>query len=276
MPSDVRDRSDLTGKVALVTGGSRNIGQATALALARAGASVGFVGRSSHEALGETLELLSAHGPAHGVLADVTVPAAVTASVDEIENALGGPVQIMVNNVGIRPRVPLREITVDDWDEVFAVNLRAAFLYIQRTLYPMMEHGWGRIINVSGLDAVSGSIDRVHVTTSKSGLIGLTASVALEAAMGGVTVNTVVPGTIRTERHTPGWYPAMDRFEEASKNRAPLMRLGEKEEVADLIAFLASDLASFITGQTMNVAGGYPLMRRTELEDDAKARLIGG
>jgi 3-oxoacyl-[acyl-carrier protein] reductase len=258
----------LDGRVALVTGGTRNIGAGTAAALSRAGASVAVLGRADKRQLDETLKRLRETGPAFGALVDLADPQAVMSVVDEIEDDLG-PVDILVNNAGVRPRAALTDISVEAWDGVIAVNMRAPFLFAQRVVPGMMDRRWGRIINVSGLDALAGSHDRVHVTSSKGGLFGLTAALAPACALRGITVNTVVPGAIDTHRHTPEWYPDLDAFYRASEKRIAMGRLGTIEEVADTILFLVSDMASYTTGQTITVAGGFPLVRRPEMEEVA-------
>ncbi len=264
----------LQGKVAIVTGGARNIGRATAAALARCGASVGIIARNDSEDLAAAVRECEKYAPSVGKAVDIADASALRDAINEIGAALGQPA-ILVNNAAVRPRVKLAEITVEDFDQVVATNLRAPFLASQQVLPAMTTQRWGRIINVSGIDAINGSIDRVHVTTSKSGLLGLTAALAPGLAKYGVTVNTVVPGAIDTVRHTPQWYPEYSAFHAGNINRFPMARFGSPGEVASVIVFLASDLASYLTGQTIVAAGGYPLARRRESEEEPDLDWVG-
>jgi 3-oxoacyl-[acyl-carrier protein] reductase len=264
----------VNGRVALVTGGARNIGRQTALALARCGVKVGIIARTDSELLASAVEECNASAPSFGVAADLSDPASMEAAVAAIEEALG-PIDILVNNAAIRPRVPIADITLDGWADVLDTNVRGPFLLIQRVLSGMLERRWGRIINVSGIDAINGSVDRVHVTTSKGALLGLTASLVPQVAKYGVTVNTIVPGAIDTERHTPEWYPEKDTFYAANVARFPIGRFGTPDEVANVIMFMSSGLASYMTGQTIVVAGGWPFDRRKESEVEPDLDWVG-
>jgi 3-oxoacyl-[acyl-carrier protein] reductase len=257
---------DLTGHTALVTGGTRNIGRAIAVLLARAGATIAIIGRHDQGALDETLEEIRAlGGRAMGILVDVSDWDALAAALGRIDEAVG-TCDIVVNNVGIRPPVPLADLTAADWDAVLGVNVRAAFQTIQWALPHMMARNWGRVVNVSGLDAVAGSYGRIHVTTSKGAVLGLTAAVAPGCARHGVTVNTLVPGATDTERHTPEWYADLDKQAQTADGRTIVGRLAQIDEIASVALFLASPLASYVTGQSLYVGGGYPLVRRPERE----------
>lgn len=251
----------LKGRRALVTGGTRNIGRATALAFAAQGADVAVVGGSDQQRLDDTVAELREHGGnATGVLADAAEPDQLLPAFERARDELGG-VDILVNNLGIRPRGGLEETTVEQWDHVMAVNLRAAFLLCQAAIPAMAEAGWGRVINVSGWDAVAGSAGRIAVTVSKAGVLGLAVALTPEYAARGVTINTIVPGGIDSHRHTPEWYPDLDKFRDAVRKRIPMERLGRTEEVASVASFLASDASSFMSAQTLYVAGGYPTLR---------------
>jgi 3-oxoacyl-[acyl-carrier protein] reductase len=258
---------DLAGHTALVTGDTRNIGQGIALALAQAGADVAVIGRSDQTKLDETLTLLEAEGVnAHGQLVDVADWDALRAGLAQIEAVLG-MADIVVNNVAVRPQMVLEEVTAEDWDQVFRINVRAGFQTVQWALPHMMRRRWGRVINVSGQDALAGSYGRLATTTSKGAVIGFTAALAPTAAAAGVIVNTLVPGTIDTHRHTTEWYPNTEELLRQAGSRTLVGRLGRIDEVANVALFLASDLASFYTGQTVSVGGGFPLQRRKEMED---------
>lgn len=258
----------LTDRVAVVTGGSRNIGSATALCLAAAGVRVGIVAQSESDELRSTVEECARLSSAHAAVGDLADPVSVATMADDLESELG-PVDILINNAGIRPRTKLSDITIAEWDWVHSVNLRAPFQLIQRFLPGMQERRWGRVLNVSGQDALMGSVHRVHVTASKGGLIGLTASLTAQVAKYGVTVNTVVPGAIDTKRHSPDWYPQLLDMYALIKERTPTARFGSPMEVARTMLFLSSDWASYITGQTISITGGYPVLRRRDLEDDS-------
>lgn len=257
---------DLSGRTALVTGGTRNIGRAIAIMLARAGASVAVLGHRDPAALAGTLSEIRDTGVrAAGELVDVGNWTALRDALGRIDDELGA-CDIVVNNVGIRPPVSLADLTAENWDTVLHVNVRAAFQCVQWALPRMMGRGWGRIINVSGLDAVAGSYGRIHVTTSKGALLGLTAAVAPGCARYGVTVNTLVPGTTTTQRHTPEWYPDLDRQLQSAESRTLIGRPAEIAEIANVALFLASPMASYLTGQSLHVGGGFPLVRRPERE----------
>lgn len=259
---DPRDLIDLTGRVALITGGTRNIGREMAVLFAGLGASVAVVGAGDEEALQETLgEVEAAGGRAFGLLADIAQPAEVHRAADAAAEALG-PVDILVNNAAIRPHGPFEELSVEEWDRVMAVNLRAPFLFSQRILPGMRERGWGRIVMMAGLSMLWGKPKRPHVSASKSGLLGLTTGLAAECAEDGVTVNCIAPGVIDTERANPQWYGDLEEFYQRRVSRIPMARLGRPDEVAAAALFLVSDLSSYLTGQTLYVTGGaYPMVR---------------
>lgn len=261
---------DLTGRVALVTGGTRNIGRCVAARLASLGASVAVFGNRDRTALDETVAFLGdTHGvPCVGLLADLGEPDSLSAALDDATASLG-PVDVLVNNAAVRPKAELATLDVASWDAVQAVNLRAPFLLSRAVVPHMTEAGWGRIINVSGLDAQWGSRNRFHATTAKSALLGLTQTLALEVADHGVTVNAVVPGVIDTDRREEGtWYPELRAFNDRYRELIPMHRLGTPEEVANAVTFLASDMATYITGHTLYVTGGaFPMVRHPEFTE---------
>jgi 3-oxoacyl-[acyl-carrier protein] reductase len=237
----------LTGRVALVTGGSRGIGRAAALALAEAGADVAIVYRErASEADGVATQVREAGRRSMAVAADVSDASNVQRAVAAIEAALG-PVSVLVNNAGaIRPRA-VEEITETDWDEILAVNLKSAFLVTQRVLPGMRAQRWGRIINVSSVAAQLGGIVGPHYAASKAGLHGLTHSYAALLAAEGITANTVAPALIATEMVTSN--------PRARADLLPVGRFGEVDEVACVVTLLATN--GYITGQTINVNGGW-------------------
>ena len=245
----------LSGKTAIVTGSGRNIGRATALELARRGASVVVNARSNQaEADAVVAEIEALGGSAIAALADVGVQAQVNAMVDAAIAAFGR-VDILINNAGLRAADSITDMTTEQWRSVMAVNLDGPFFASQAVIPGMIERGWGRIINVSGLNAFKGRADWAHVCASKMGALGLTRALAAELAERNILVNHIVPGAFDT---TPPPSQA-DAFAAPPAARAtgiPVGRLGLPEEIATTCAFLASDDASFITGQTIHVNGG--------------------
>lgn len=245
----------LDGRVAIVTGSGRNIGRATALELARRGAAVVVNARANRlEAEGVVGEIDALGGKAIAAIADVGDQAQVNGMVERALEAFG-KVDILVNNAGMRAAQGIADMTVEQWRQVLAVNLDAPFFCAQAVVPGMMERGWGRIINVSGLNAFSGRAGWAHVCASKMGALGLTRALAAELAEYNILVNHIVPGAFDT---TPPPEQAGGAMPPAAARAAgiPLGRLGMPQEIATTCAFLASDDASFITGQTIHVNGG--------------------
>lgn len=245
----------LDGRVAIVTGSGRNIGRATALELARRGAAVVVNARANRlEAEGVVGEIEALGGKAIAAIADVGERAQVNAMAERALEAFGR-VDILVNNAGMRAAQGVADMTVEQWRRVMAVNLDAPFFCAQAVVPGMMERGWGRIINVSGLNAFSGRAGWAHVCASKMGALGLTRALAAELAEYNILVNHIVPGAFDT---TPPPEQAGGGMPSAAARAAgiPLGRLGMPQEIATTCAFLASDEASFITGQTIHVNGG--------------------
>ena len=245
----------LDGKVAIVTGSGRNIGRATALELARRGAYVVVNARSNREEANSVVRKIEDMGSrAIASIADVGVQEQVDAMVKDALSEFGR-VDILVNNAGLRAADPITDITAEQWRNVLAVNLDGPFFCSQAVVPGMIERGWGRIINVSGLNAFKGRAHWAHVCASKMGALGLTRALAAELAEHNILVNHIVPGAFDT---TPPPEQA-DAFAGPSSARAvgiPIGRLGLPEEIATTCAFLASEDASFITGQTIHVNGG--------------------
>lgn len=243
---------NLNGRVALVTGGARGIGRATCLALAEMGAAVVVHYRSHEEEAAALVEQIKAQGgKATALQADF---AQVEAPQQLVETALNqmGHIDILVNNAGDMPKGAVDEVSDEILDYTFTVNLMAAFRCTRACLPNMKQRAWGRIISVSSQSAFSGSINYAHYAASKSGLAGFSYSLAKEVGAQGITVNVVAPGRIVTDLILP---QIPTREEEWSK-QTPMRRLGQPEEVAAAIAFLASESASYITGATIHVNGG--------------------
>ena len=238
---------DLTGKVVLVTGASRGIGRAIAIALAKTGADVAVNYRSRHKEANETcaeIEKLGRHSVA--VKADVSSAADVGHLVATVETELG-PVAILVNNAGVTRPQPVAEITEQDWDEIIAVNLTSVFLVTQAVLPKMRAALWGRIVNLSSVAAQTGGVVGPHYAASKAGILGLTHSYANLLAKDGITVNAVAPALIETEMVTGN--------PNARPDLIPVGRFGTVDEVADVAVMLARN--GYVTGQTINVNGGW-------------------
>jgi len=230
-------------RVALVTGGARGIGRAIALALAADGRRV---------AVADLLE-----ADVEGALAvrlDVTDAASVARAVRDVEAALG-PVDILVNNAGWDEMRPFLETDEPFWDRVLDINLKGGLRMIKATAPGMVERGWGRVVNI-GSDAgrVGSSLESVY-SAAKGGVIAFTKTLARELARTGVTANTVCPGPTRT----PMLAEMEPRLVEALERAVPMRRLGEPDDIAAAVAFLASERAGYITGQTLSVSGGLTM-----------------
>ncbi len=243
---------NLHGKVALVTGGSRGIGEATCRALAAKGATVAVHYRTNQELAGQAVERIrQAGGDAHAFSADLSDPDAAGHLVAGVVSQWGR-LDVLVNNAAEMHTARVVNLSDADWDRILSVNLSAAFRCARAVLPGMLERGWGRIISVTSQAAYNGSVSHAHYATTKAGLAGFTYSLAKEVAAAGITVNMVAPGRILTDMIA----------EEASRREAewlaqiPMRRYGQPEEVASAIAFLASEAARYITGATIHVNGG--------------------
>ncbi len=241
----------LTDKVAIVTGASRGIGRSIALALAAQGAKVVASARNA-EAL-ETLlaEIKSQGGEAIAVAGDVALESDANKLVEECVAAFG-QADILVNNAGITRDGLLLRMKTDDWDAVLDTNLKGAFLCVRAVAKVMSKQRSGRIINISSVVGEMGNAGQVNYCASKAGLLGLTKSVARELARRNVTVNAITPGFIVTDMTDN----MTDKAREAMTEQIPLGRLGGSDDVANAVIFLASDQASYITGQVLGVNGG--------------------
>jgi 3-oxoacyl-[acyl-carrier protein] reductase len=241
---------DLSGKVALVTGASRGIGRASALLLASRGARVVAAARGDHA--GGTVDAITASGgQATAASLDVTDAVAVEALVQGVVER-ESRIDILVNNAGITRDQLLLRMKRDDWDQVIATNLTAAFGCAQAVLRPMVKQRSGRIISISSVVGQAGNAGQSNYAASKAGLIGFSKALAREVASRGITVNVVAPGLIDTDMTRA----ITDKAQGDWAAQIPLGRLGAADDVAAAVCFLASDEASYITGQVLAVNGG--------------------
>ncbi len=237
---------------ALVTGSGRNIGRAVALALAADGCNVVVNGSNDRAACEAVATEVRKFGVEPLVaMGDVGI-ANVAKGIAEAAIGRFGTVDILVNNAAIRPSSGFLDMKEDEWQRVLAVDLQAAFWLGRACLPGMLEKGWGRIVNFAGMNAIHGYSGRAHVSVAKHGAWGLTKSLAKEFGPQGITTNIVSPGPIRSERADS----RMAAHIEGMKSRVPVGRLGEAEEVAAIIALLASDAGAFVNGQLLQVNGG--------------------
>ena len=239
---------DLTGRVALVTGSTRGIGRAIAATLADSGARVAVVGRDRARAEEAASQI---GGEARGFSCDVSDTASVAALVDEVEKSFGS-LDILVNNAGLTRDNLLMRIKDADWDAVLDANLRGAFVAIRAASRGMMKRRWGRIINIASIVGITGNKGQANYAASKAGLIALSKSVAKELGSRNILCNAVAPGFIDTDM-TAAMTP---EARAAMTAQIPLERLGKPEDIAGMVAFLASEHAAYITGQVFVVDGG--------------------
>lgn len=247
--------NSLYGKTAIVTGSGQNIGRAIALRLAAAGANLvinGLQDQRKLEAVAEEIRQMGGH--VLPVMADVSDADEVSRMVDHALLQFGA-VDVAVSNVSIRPAQKLLDISVADWNRVLGTNLASAFYLAKLVLPHMQERRWGRIIHISGSDAVFPIPNRAHVLASKAGVHALSKAIALEFGPYGVTANTVAPGWIETSRDMRN-YPEYEETVRKLKATLPLRQLGTVQDVANACLYLASDMGTYVTGQMLHVNGG--------------------
>ena len=242
----------LEGKVALVTGGSRGIGRAIALLLAARGAKVVInYNRNLEEANAVVAAIEGKGGQAIALQGDVSNPTDAQKLVEQtVKNY--GRIDILVNNAGITKDTLMMRMSESDWDAVLDTNLKGAYLCAKAALRPMLKSKGGRIINISSVSGQAGSGGQANYSAAKAGLIGFTKALAREVGSRSITVNAVAPGFIETDMTNV----LAEEFKKKALDQIPLERFGKPEDVAEAVAFLASDAANYITGQVLAVNGG--------------------
>lgn len=242
----------LEGKVVLVTGGSRGIGKGIAIEMAQQGAAVAFTATSlSETTLATEKELLAMGCKAKAYASNAAELSAAEETVAEILKDFG-KIDVLVNNAGITKDTLMLRMTEEQWDDVLAINLKSVFNYTKAVQKSMLKQRGGSIINMSSVVGINGNAGQANYAASKAGIIGFTKSIAKEFGARGIRSNVIAPGFIQTEM--------TDKLPETVKNQwvdmVPLKRFGEVTDVANAVVFLASDMSSYITGQTLSVCGG--------------------
>ena len=242
---------DLDNKVAIITGASQGIGRTIALVFAKSGANVICIARSESKIKELCLEITDQGGQASPIACDVGDGDAFANAIKSVTNEYG-KLDILINNAGITRDALLMRMNDTQWDEVLNTNLKGAFYGMKSAIRPMMKNKYGRIINITSIVGLTGNPGQANYAASKAGLIGMTQSIAKEVGTRGITVNCIAPGWIDTEM-------TVDLPEDSKKDlldRIPIGKIGKPEDIAHAAVFLASDEASYITGQTITVDGG--------------------
>ncbi|MET0269812.1 MAG: SDR family NAD(P)-dependent oxidoreductase [Sphingomonas sp.] len=245
-------------KVALVTGAAAGIGRAISLRLARDGIAIGALDLDAGACAPVVAEIEAAGGRALALGADIADRAQVTAAWQALRDAFG-PVTIIVNNAGISTFVPFEELREADWDRMFEVNVKGTFLVTQVVLPDMKAAGWGRVVNISSSSAQSGSVEQVHYSASKGAVISMTRSLAQALGPMGITVNNIPPGSVMNTVMSEANRHRFQMPVEQLTRMLPVGRTGEPEDIAGACAYLVSDEAGYVTGQTLGVNGGRVL-----------------
>ena len=246
---------NVSERIALVTGGSRGIGKAIVVALANGGAKVAFVYQSNQDAADKLVAELTGQGrEVYAIKADVSQKADAEAAVENVV-AKWGRLDILVNNAGIIRDKLVLAMSADEWNEVINTNLTSVFHFCQAAIRPMMSNRFGRIVNMSSVAADFSNPGQANYAASKAGIEGFSRCLATEYAKRGITVNCVAPGFIETDMTSAVVNAAGDKI----KNSIPVRRLGQPDDIANAVYFLASNESSYITGQVLKVDGGLTL-----------------
>lgn len=243
---------NLKGKNALVTGGSRGIGKAIALELARGGVNVALTYISNMDSAKEVIGEVESYGvKGLAIKADVSNEEEVNSMIEIVNNEMGG-IDILVNNAGITKDNLLIRMKTDDWDDVINTNLRGVYLCTKAVVRGMMKKRYGKIVNIASVVGISGNAGQGNYSASKAGIIGFTKSIAKELGSRGININGVAPGFVETDMTNV----LNDKVKEEMLKLIPLKRFARPEDIADVVAFLCSEKANYITGQIINVDGG--------------------
>jgi 2-hydroxycyclohexanecarboxyl-CoA dehydrogenase len=245
----------MSARVALVTGAAAGIGKATAIRLAKDGMAVGVLDLNLEGSEQVAAEIREAGGKAIAVGADVSNRAQVVAAVAKVRDALG-PITVLVNNAGMTGFVPFEEITDEFWDKMMAVNLRSVFIVTQVVLPDMKAAKWGRVINISSSSAQTGALRMAAYSSSKGAIVTLTRSLAQELGPLGITVNNIPPGSVMGTLMSENSRGLMQIDPDTLVKTVPVRRTGVADDIAHAASFLASEGASYVTGQTLGVNGG--------------------
>ena len=246
---------NLKDKVAIVTGASRGIGEANAIQLSNSGANIILIARKTNKLKVVQETIISQGGIAESIVGDVSSLDSLTQIISSI-NKKWGRIDILVNNAGIARDNIIMRMKEDDWDEVMSVNLKGCFNGIKSVARPMIKNKSGRVINITSVIGQIGNAGQSNYAASKAGIMGLTKSMAKELGSRNITVNAIAPGYITTDMTNE----LNEEIKEKMKSSIPLGRLGSPDDVANLVCFLASDDAGYITGQTFNVDGGMVMI----------------
>lgn len=245
----------MTNKVALVTGAAAGIGAACARRLAAEGISVGVLDLDA-ERCGDTVDAITkAGGDAVALGADVSDREQVRTALARLRETFG-PVTIVVNNAGISEFTAFADITDDQWDRMYRINVRSIFIIVQEALPDMEAAGWGRIVNISSSSAQTGAVNMAHYSSSKGAVITLTRTLAQELGPLGITVNNIPPGSVMGTIMSEANRDKFNIADEKLKSTIPVRRVGEPEDIANACAWLCSEASGYVTGQTIGVNGG--------------------
>ncbi len=245
----------MSPKVALVTGAAAGIGAACARRLAADGIAIGVLDVDAERCAGTVAAIAAAGGRAIALGADISDRAAVRAALARLREAFGA-VTIVVNNAGITGFVPFEELTDEQWDRMYAVNVKGTFIVTQEVLPDMKAARWGRVVNISSSSAQTGSVNMAHYSSSKGAIISLTRTLAQELGPLGITVNNIPPGSVMNTLMSEAARQRAGSRMESLLAALPVRRQGEPEDIANACAWLCAEASGYVTGQTIGVNGG--------------------